>query len=252
MGFIPNTSRTLTAYLTQAGREYLVSGDREGFTIKFFALSDSDTNYLVSSQPGPDTQFNMLPAGFVPDMSGDDDGAIHSLSGGIKQRYYLSGGSNIRNLGSNLQLGSTRNGARFTSNGASITLNKNTTGYQLLQFDIPLELFGGVPTGYERVKVYPLPPSQGTSPEIYSAVSTDIGNGGVYGWASGAAVTQNVKANIVTYLPAGGYNLVVKFRVVAYKSALSIDPDYSTYTATIALNISQGTGTTAPGTVLQS
>lgn len=239
MGFIPNSSRNLTAYLTQKGREYLVAGDKDGFTIKYFALGDPDVNYLVASQPGQNTLTNMLPQGLVPDISGDDDGAIHSLAGGVTQRYFLSGGANVKSLGTNLQLGSIQNLVRFQNPIIGVNLTKlGSAGFQQLSFVIPMEIVGTSITGYERVKVYLLPPSQGTSPEIYGSMTADIGSGGVYGWVAGAPFNLNATGVLSTSITTPGrYNYVAKFRVVPFKSALTTDPDNSVITVNVTLTV---------------
>ena len=74
MGFIASsTTVNIIAYLTQAGREYLVE-NKAKFNINYFALGDSDTNYFV---------LNNLESGFVPDLTGNSDDCIPSISSNI-------------------------------------------------------------------------------------------------------------------------------------------------------------------------
>jgi hypothetical protein len=252
MGYIPDGARTLTAYHTQKGREYIVSGDKDGFSIKYFGLSDSDVNYLVASQPGPSSDFNMLDAGEIPDLSGDQTGAIHSLAGGVKQRYFLFGGNAISYLGTNKTLGTTRLGVRFASTNINVTLAKNTAGYQNVYFNLPVELFGGSATGLEAIKLYPLPPSQGTSAEIYAALTADPGNnGGITTWAQGEALAKNVTVGLFSSLAVGQYTLTARFKMVPYKSALSLDPRLSVIKVNITLNVTafSGNGSSSTGGV---
>lgn len=233
MGYIPDSNRTLTAYLTQKGREYVVSGDRDGFTIKYFSLGDPDVNYNIASQVGEDGKDNMLPKGSIPDLSGDDDGAVHSLAGGIRQRFSIYGGTTIKHLGTNQTLGSPRNVVRFQSDTLSVNLTKTGLALQQLSFSIPIEVVGSAVTGYESAKVYVLPPSQGTDSTAYSIVSVDNTTAGIYSWAVGSASTQRVNC-IVNY--AGGSTILnVKLRIVPYKSAVSIDPDKGIITVAVAI-----------------
>ncbi len=90
MGFVSSTPKiTLEAYLTQKGRYYLVlSGTTEQITISYFALGDPDCNYLVASNDIGGGEKNILPTGFINDMSGDHN-CIKSLST-QRQRYILN------------------------------------------------------------------------------------------------------------------------------------------------------------------
>ena len=50
MGFIPQTNtKTLYAYLTPKGRQYILDGNQEDFQVAFFSLHDDDVNYYISS-----------------------------------------------------------------------------------------------------------------------------------------------------------------------------------------------------------
>jgi len=73
MGYI-HSGTTLVAYLTQTGRELLLKGDNSNFKIKYFALGDSDVNYSVEDK---------LEAGFIPDLSGNNNSCVKSLSKNI-------------------------------------------------------------------------------------------------------------------------------------------------------------------------
>ena len=78
MGFISSgDSVTLTGYLTQTGREYLLKNDKSNFKI---TLGDSDSNYFIE---------NFLITGFVPDVSGDNFDCIKSLSKNINIKYQI-------------------------------------------------------------------------------------------------------------------------------------------------------------------
>jgi len=245
MGYIPNTDRTLTGYLTQKGREYLVAGDKDGFAIKFFALGDPDADYMAASQPGEGTLYNMLGAGFIPDLSGDDNGAIKSLSGGITQRYFLSGGSNVKQLGTDLTLGGTRNVVRFNTTQQEVNLTIGD-GFEQQFFTMPIEVVGTSLFGAERVKVYLLPPSQGTSPELYAALSVEYG--GIYQWGADTSFTQEVSGVYnVPVLRSGTYNYVAKFKMVPFKSAVTVDSDKNVLTVNINLSVRTSSSSSSIG-----
>ena len=246
MGYIPNTDRTLTGYLTQKGREYLVAGDKDGFTIEFFALGDPDVDYMAASQPGDGTPYNMLGAGFIPDLSGDDNGAIKSLSGGVTQRYFLSGGTNVKQLGTDLTLGGARNVVRFSDTQQQVNLSKSSTGSQQQLFNFGIEVLGRATVGLERVKIYLLPPSQGTSPELYATLSADANNGGIYQWGAGSPFTQ--QGTGVWNIPvsnSGTFNYVAKFKMVPFKSAITIDPDRNILTVNLSLSVRGSSGSSS-------
>lgn len=73
-----NTINDITVYLTQLGKERLLTGTN--FTIKRFGLGDSDTNYLDSI---------IIPMGLVPDICGDNLGCINSLSSGSNIKNFI-------------------------------------------------------------------------------------------------------------------------------------------------------------------
>ena len=96
MGFIPQiNTKTLYAYLTPKGREYIVDGDKQDFQIAYFTLHDDDVNYFVSSNISAGTTYYTLPSGFVPDITGDADTCIKSIAEGtnINTMSSLSGSS---------------------------------------------------------------------------------------------------------------------------------------------------------------
>jgi hypothetical protein len=82
MGYLPSSStRTLYAYLTQKGRYNLLFSSATASTVTYFSLHDDDINYRVTSKK-ISSQFNKLPKGFVPDITGDgfDNDCIISVS----------------------------------------------------------------------------------------------------------------------------------------------------------------------------
>lgn len=100
MGFIPSASTTtLTAYLTQKGREYILRGNKTDFNIKFFSLHDSDINYFISSD-FVDGDYNIPQSGFVPDITGDDDTCIKSIAQGIviNANSVITGGTKLNSV----------------------------------------------------------------------------------------------------------------------------------------------------------
>jgi len=88
MGYVESTPKvTLDAFLTQIGRQYLLTEDNpEKYTIFYFGLSDPDTNYDISSTDKIGNVKNILPSGFIPNISGDHD-CIKSLT--IQKQKYL-------------------------------------------------------------------------------------------------------------------------------------------------------------------
>jgi hypothetical protein len=85
MGFIPQiNTKTLYAYLTPKGREYILDGNKEDFQVAYFTLHDDDVNYFVSSNisAGTTSKYLTLPTGFVPDITGDADTCIKSIANG--------------------------------------------------------------------------------------------------------------------------------------------------------------------------
>ena len=65
MGYIASGNTvTVVAYLSQYGRQLLLTGDKSQFQVAYFALGDSDVNYFVT---------NLLDEGYVPDITGNSD-----------------------------------------------------------------------------------------------------------------------------------------------------------------------------------
>lgn len=64
----------LTAYYTQLGRQYLVTGDDDNsqVIVTQFALSDGDINYQTPIKPSN-----------IPDVTGQIDGCINSIASAI-------------------------------------------------------------------------------------------------------------------------------------------------------------------------
>lgn len=82
MGYIPSSAtQTLYAYLTQKGRFNLLFSSATASTVKYFSLHDNDVNYIIASEI-INSQFNKLPKGFVPDITGDNDDCIRSVAQG--------------------------------------------------------------------------------------------------------------------------------------------------------------------------
>jgi PKD repeat protein len=80
MGYIPSSStQTLYAYLTQKGRYNLLFGNAVASRVTHFSLHDNDIKYDVSSNI-INFNYNKLPKGFVPDITGDNDNCIRSVA----------------------------------------------------------------------------------------------------------------------------------------------------------------------------
>ena len=123
MGFIPaSAGLTLNAFLTQAGRQYLVAGDKTAFDIKYFALSDEHINYLAAWETDVNGNYLAPGSGRLPDLSGDYAGDVRSLAGGGYLRSTLAGGAGISQLGTNGQLGAPLNKVGFKDAEYAVTL----------------------------------------------------------------------------------------------------------------------------------
>ena len=86
MSFISSaTTITLTAYLSNKGRNFLVSGTKQDIEITKFVLGDSDTDYNLSSQSTP----NLLLSGEVPGVTGDNTDCVKSISNEVDIRYKI-------------------------------------------------------------------------------------------------------------------------------------------------------------------
>ena len=91
MGYVPSsTTQNLYAYLTQKGRYNLLFENADAFQVKYFSLHDNDVDYTVASEM-INSQYNKLPKGFVPDITGDDDDCIRSIA----QAYIVDANSII-------------------------------------------------------------------------------------------------------------------------------------------------------------
>lgn len=98
MGFIPQVNtKTLYAYLTPKGRQYILDGDKQDFQVAFFSLHDDDVNYFISSNISAGTTYYTLQSGFVPDITGDADSCIKSIAQGtgVNLKSSLSGSTII-------------------------------------------------------------------------------------------------------------------------------------------------------------
>lgn len=80
MGFINSgTTSNIEASLTQKGREYFFK-NKNNFQIFYFALGDSDANYLIQNQLGQ---------GFVPDITGNNENCINPIAQNIEIKYKI-------------------------------------------------------------------------------------------------------------------------------------------------------------------
>lgn len=86
MSFIGSaTTVTLTAYLSNKGRNFLVSGEKKDTDIIYFILGDSDTNYNLTSQ----TTAKPLTSGNVPNLTGDNTDCVKSISDDFEIRHKI-------------------------------------------------------------------------------------------------------------------------------------------------------------------
>jgi len=96
MGYLPSSStKTLYAYLTQKGRYNLLFENADKFKVAYFSLHDND--YRVASKIIY-SEFNKLPKGFVPDITGDDNDCIRSIAEAniVDNNSYLIFGGEIQ------------------------------------------------------------------------------------------------------------------------------------------------------------
>ena len=92
MGFVSSSPKIiLEAYYTQLGRYNLINGTSEQSMIKYFSINDPDVNYLVAVNINGNDEKNILPTGFVVDLTGDKNDCIKSVSAGVNQKNYLDG-----------------------------------------------------------------------------------------------------------------------------------------------------------------
>ena len=91
MGFIQqSTTKKIYAYLTQFAKGKILDGNEEDFTVKYFSLHDNDVNYKISSNI-VNNSYNTLPSGFIPDITGDNQGCLFSIANGIQLENSLGG-----------------------------------------------------------------------------------------------------------------------------------------------------------------
>jgi hypothetical protein len=80
MGFIKQSNtKKIYAYLTQYARQQILDGDEKDITVKYFSLHDDDVNYNISANI-VNNSYNTLPSGFIPDITGDNQGCLFSIS----------------------------------------------------------------------------------------------------------------------------------------------------------------------------
>ncbi len=253
MGFIAhNNTITMTAYTTPKGREYLVSGNPEDFRPAFFGLDDSDTNYLQASEMTLDGP-NILPAGFVPDLSGDYTGSIKSLAAGVTQRSFLYGGASVGQVGTSGALGTriaqVGFGPHRIATTRAVTAAMPNTTYAI---SVPVRTLDGVVNGGERVRVFLLPPHQGTSSLLYPHIRLE--NSGITEWAAGNPSARSVRANFsVPIFPSitpaitqdGGHRCFLYFAMVPYKSAVLVPQATAIFAVEILLSTALTSGSTS-------
>jgi hypothetical protein len=95
MGYVKNVE--IIAYLTQKGKDYIVSGKKKHALITHFSIADPDTNYVIASSTTYNTigEKNILKKDFIPNISGvygSEDNCLKYLSNNIIQKYSLFGG----------------------------------------------------------------------------------------------------------------------------------------------------------------
>jgi hypothetical protein len=252
MGFIqsPNAKVSLVAFLTQKGREYLVGGQPTDFRPRYFAAADPDTNYLQASQ-NTSRGANILPAGFVPDLSGDYTGAIHSLAGGVRQRSFLRGGSAIAQLGTNGSLGGSISTVGFGPSRYEATRVTALARPGLtLSIAVPLRLTSGAVIGGEQVRLTLAPPARGTSAALYPYLS--FANAGIVSWNAGEVADKTALLTLsLPVLPVptlsetaqGGYRYYVCVLATPYKASVLVPQETGLYVAEIFLNFAAETAT---------
>lgn len=91
MGFVSETDKAeLTAFYTQIGRKFILEGTESDKKVVYFSLSDSDTNYTVSVNERINTdEKNSLDNGFVPDLTGNYDSCIQTVSDGTDSKSFV-------------------------------------------------------------------------------------------------------------------------------------------------------------------
>jgi hypothetical protein len=80
MGYIQQSDvKKIYAYLTQLGKEKIISGDTIDFQVKYFSLHDDDINYIIASKLSG-TTYNIPKSGFIPNITGDDNICLPAIS----------------------------------------------------------------------------------------------------------------------------------------------------------------------------
>ena len=86
MSFINSgTTVIVTTYLTNKGRNFLVSGSKSDTEITRYVLGDSDTDYNLTSQTIP----NLLKSGEIPDITGGNISTIKSLPDNVDIKHKI-------------------------------------------------------------------------------------------------------------------------------------------------------------------
>lgn len=262
MGFIQpgGTQVSLQAFLTQKGREYLVTGQPDDFRIAYFALGDPDTNYLQASQLGASGAANILPAGFVPDLSGDYASTIRSMASGVTQDSFLRGGSTIGQLGTAGELGGALSHIGFGPSRLGEFRDGHVASPNFTAtLPVPIRVTSGAVIGGEQVRLYILPPSQGTSAFVYPHVS--LAQNGIVSWAAGDAANKQWDLNIqLPLLPpvtpadqtVGGFRFKIFVAAVPYKSSVLVPQATALYGVELQLYLNarylpSGGGLMPPG-----
>jgi hypothetical protein len=79
MAFVDKSNtKKIYAYLTQQGREKILTGDTKDFIVTDFSLHDDDVNYYISANK-INSEYNLLPSGFIPDVTGDNQDCTVSV-----------------------------------------------------------------------------------------------------------------------------------------------------------------------------
>ena len=80
MGYIQQSDvKKIYAYLTQLGKEKIISGNTTDFQVTHFSLHDEDINYIIASKISG-TTYNIPKSGFIPNITGDDNICLPNIS----------------------------------------------------------------------------------------------------------------------------------------------------------------------------
>jgi hypothetical protein len=80
MAFVNKSdTKKIYAYLTKNGREKILTGQTSDFIITQFSLHDDDVNYEIAENK-INSNYNILPSGFIPDVTGDNQDCTLSLA----------------------------------------------------------------------------------------------------------------------------------------------------------------------------